>query len=150
MTNVIFVCQGNTCRSPMAEFVMKNLVKKAGMAYKIGVSSAGVAAKEGKDISEGTRTVFEKYHIPFTEHKSTQFKAEDYAANDYIIGIDRGNVDDILKIVGGDAEQKIYLLMDFTDEKKEVTDPFISGDYDGTYTDILKGCQALLTKICRE
>lgn len=147
-TQILFVCTGNTCRSPMAEFVMKYLVRKAGLEEKVYVASAGCSVPEGKDISKGTRGILEKYAIPFEERKSAQFVASDYDVYDYIVGIDSGNVDGILEIAGGDPKGKVHLLMEFTGEAREVNDPFATKNYDKTYEDILEGCKALLGRLC--
>ncbi len=147
MTRVLFVCTGNTCRSPMAEFVMKDLVMKAGLSESIYIASAGCSVPEGKDISKGTRGILEKYQIPFEERKSVQFTKEDYDKYDYIMGIDSGNVEAVLEITGGDPKQKVHLLMEFTGENREVNDPFSTKNYDKTYDDILLGCRALLDHI---
>ena len=126
---------------------MKDLLRQAGLSDNVSVASAGCQATEGKDISNGTRRILEKYQIPFEEHKASQFTAEKYAAYDCIIGIDRGNVEDILEITGGDPDGKVHLLMEFTGEARDINDPFVTKDYDKTYEEILAGCRALLEQL---
>ncbi len=147
MTKILFVCKGNTCRSPMAEFVMKELLRQAGLGDSVDVASAGCQAAEGKDITGGTRTILERYGIPFETHRSAQFTAADYDTCDYIVGIDQSNVDGILQIVGEDPGGKVHLLMEFTGDARDVNDPFATKDYDKTYEDILAGCTALLKRL---
>lgn len=147
MVRVLFVCKGNTCRSPMAEFVMKELVREKKFDQEIQIASAGCQASEGKDVTNGTKNVLEKHQIPFTEHKSAQFRAEDYGTYDYIIGIDQSNVDGILDIIGDDPKEKVHLLMKFTGKARDVNDPFATKDYEATFVDIHQGCKSLLNHI---
>ena len=147
MTRLLFVCTGNTCRSPMAEFVMRHLLETDGLVDSVAVASAGCQATEGKDISKGTKTLLMEQHVPFTPHAATQFAKEHYEHYDYIIGIDKSNTDGIREIVGGDPQGKIHLLMDFAGENRDVNDPFATGDYRKTYEDILLGCKSLLNHI---
>ena len=146
MKTIIFVCKGNTCRSPMAEFIMKELVKKAGLAAKITVKSAGWQAKENKDISSATKEILTKNNIPFAEHKSSRFTAEDYERADYVVGIDNESIDGIKEICGVVAD-KTRLLLSYAGEERDVYDPFTDGNYAATYEDIFRSCQGLLREV---
>ena len=147
MIKILFVCQGNTCRSPMAEYVMKNLLEKNGLANSVMVASAGCQATEGKDMSKGTKAVLTEQGIPFGVHQSAQYTAEHYVNYDYIVGIDTSNVEGVLGISGDDPQNKVHLLMDYAGESRDVNDPFATKDYNKTYDDILAGCKAMLKHI---
>ena len=150
MVKILFVCSGNTCRSPMAEYIMKDLVKKAGLGEELTVASVGCRATLGKDITGKAKAILEQYKIPFEEHKAAQFTAADYAMYDYIIGFDQNNVDDITEIAGGDADGKVQLLTKHARSPRVVNDPFATGDYDKTFADIRRECKAWLKFLCPE
>ena len=144
MTKIIFVCFGNICRSPMAEFVMKHLVARAGLEKNFLIESAGCHPSIGTPMSEGTARELRKNKIPFTRRTSEQLNSWDYEYFDYLLGLDRSNVRDIKDICGGDPDKKIFLLMDFAGEHRDVADPWYTDDYAATYDDCLIGCAALL------
>ena len=147
MKKVMFVCFGNICRSPMAEFVMKNLVEKAGMSDEILIKSAGTHPDVGTPMSHGTRTQLTLHEIPFSKKTSVQLNKSDYEIYDYIIGLDKSNVEDIKYIFGSDPENRVHLLLDFAGEHRDVDDPWYTDDFATTYVDVLKGCKALLYKL---
>ena len=147
MTKIIFVCFGNICRSPMAEFVMKNLVARAGFEKDFAIESAGTHPSVGTPVSEGTVGELRKNNVPFTRRTSKLLLADDYARFDYLIGLDRANVRDMKEICCGDPDGKIFLLMDFAGFHRDVADPWYTDDYETTYRDVLVGCEALLEKI---
>ena len=147
MTKIIFVCFGNICRSPMAEFVMKHLVAEAGLEKNFVIESAGTHPSVGTPVSEGTVGELRKNNISFTRRTSKQFIASDYKRFDYLIGLDRANVRDMKEICGGDPDGKIFLMMDFAGEHRDVADPWYTDDYETTYRDVLIACAALLEKI---
>ena len=151
MIKIMFVCFGNICRSPMAEFVMKHLVKQAGLDGKVLIESAGTDPSVGTPMSEGTRRELRANNIAFNSRKtSAQFTKADYRTFDYIVGMDRNNVLECDNICGGDPDNKIYLLLSFAGENRSVADPWYTDDYETTYVDVLKGCTALLEVIKRE
>ena len=150
MTKIIFVCFGNICRSPMAEFVMKNLIRRAGMAEKFLIESAGCHPSVGTPMSEGTARELKKNSVPFTRRTSKLLLESDYKKFDYLVGLDRSNVRDMKEIFGGDPDGKIFLLMDFAGEHRDVADPWYTDDYAESYRDILIGCQALLENLRRK
>lgn len=147
MIKVLFVCLGNICRSPMAEFVFKNMVAEKGLADKFVIASA---ATEGFNemchagIHQGTRKKLQQMQIPFEEHYSRKLRPADYAYFDYILAMDNNNVEDILEIVGPDTERKIYRLLDFIAMPRNIRDPWYTGNFDETYDDIMLGCEAFL------
>ena len=148
MTKIMFVCFGNICRSPMAEFVMKDLISKAGLSNKIIVKSSGCHAEVDTPIYSGTREQLRAHNIPFNKNKrSIQLLKTDYKIYDYIVGMDRSNIDDMKYIFYDDPDKKVHLLLDFVGEHRDVADPWYTDDFETTYADVLKGCEALLEKI---
>lgn len=147
MKKIVFVCFGNICRSPMAEFVMKHLVTKAGRTKDFLIESAGCHPSVGTPMSEGTAHELKKNNIPFTRRGSKLLLESDYKKFDYLIGMDRSNVWDMKDLFGGDPDGKIFMLMEFAGEHRDVDDPWYTDDYATTYRDVLVGCEALLEKI---
>ncbi len=148
MVKILFVCHGNICRSPMAEFVMKDMVRKAGLENQIFVDSKACRRDElGNDTYFGTKAVLRERGIPFSKRKARQITKEDYDAYDYIIGMDMENMRDLARIMGGDSAGKIHLLLDFVGEHRDVADPWYTGDFDTTYEDVSKGCERLLQRL---
>ncbi|MBE8949861.1 MAG: low molecular weight phosphotyrosine protein phosphatase [Quinella sp. 3Q1] len=149
MTKIIFVCFGNICRSPMAEFVMKYLVVEAGLEENFLIESAGCHPSVGTPMSNGTAHELKKNKIPFTRRTSKLLLDSDYKKFDYLIGLDRSNVRDMKENFGGDPDKKIFLLMEFAGERRDVDDPWYTDDYAASYRDILIGCEALLEHVKR-
>lgn len=147
MTKIVFVCFGNICRSPMAEFVMKHLVARAGLAKDFLIESAGCHPSVGTPLSEGTARELRKNNVPFTRRTSKLLLESDYKRFDYLIGMDRSNVADMREICGGDPDGKIFLMMSFAGERRDVADPWYTDDYATTYQDVLLACEALLEQI---
>jgi protein-tyrosine phosphatase len=149
MRKIIFVCHGNICRSTMAEFVMKELVRRVGLENDIFVRSAATTREAiGGDTHPGTKAKLREKGIPFTKRQAVQLTSADYAACDYIVAMDQENLVGIRRILGADPEHKVHLMLDFTDAAHgEVADPWYTGDFEATYADVLRGCQGLLTEI---
>lgn len=148
MIKIMFVCHGNICRSTMAEFVMKDLVHKAGMDEQIFAASSACRRDEiGSDTHPGTKAKLRQMGIPFTKRRAVQFTQADYAEYDYIAAMDRENLRDIQRIVGEDTLHKVFLLLHFAGQEREVADPWYTGNFDRTYEDIWQGCQGLLEEI---
>lgn len=145
MKKVLFVCLGNICRSPMAEFVFKDLVKKAGLEDEIYIESAGTTNEPmGIDMHYETIQILKENNIEFGNKKSQRLKSEDYEKFDYILGMEERNVINIKRIVGADKDNKIYRLLDFSENPRDIADPWYTGNFDSTYYDILDGCQSFL------
>lgn len=145
MTNVLFICHGNICRSPLAEFVMKDLVNKKGLAEKFFIASAAVSSEElGNPIYPPVRKILEKKGIAYGNKTAAKVKSADYEKYDYLICMDKSNLRYLERIVGPDTKNKIYRLLDFTDSPADVADPWYSGDFSACEQDIDKGCNALL------
>ncbi len=147
-TSILFVCLGNICRSPMAEFIMKHIVTENGLSDSFIISSASTSAEEqGNGMHYGTRRVLTDKGIPFTQHYARRLTEKDYDKYDYIIGMDRNNIRDMTAFFGGDPKNKISLLLSFAGENRSVADPWYTGDFEKTYDDILLGCKALYQSI---
>ncbi len=150
MIKIMFVCHGNICRSTMAEFVMKDLVHKAGMDEQIFAASSACRRDEiGSDTHPGTKAKLRQMEIPFTKRRAVQLTQADYAEYDYIAAMDRENLRDIQRIVGEDTLHKVFLLLHFAGQEREVADPWYTGNFDQTYEDVLLGCQGLLKEISK-
>ena len=148
MIKVMFVCLGNICRSPMAEFVLKDMVKKQGLEKEFYIKSSATSSEEiGNDIHYGTRDKLIQNGIPFTKRKAVKLRAEDYKKYDYIIGMEKSNVINIKRIVGEDVDDKIYRLLDFSDTPRDIADPWYTGDFEATYRDVKNGCEGLMAYI---
>ena len=148
MIKILFICHGNICRSPMAEFVMKDLVRKAGLEDRFLIASKAARRDElGNDTHYGTKAKLRQMGVPFAKRRATLLDRSDYDAYDYLIGMDEENMRDMLRLFGGDPNGKIYKLLRFADEDRDVADPWYTGNFDETYEDVLKGCTALLRVI---
>ena len=148
MTRILFVCHGNICRSPMAEFVMKDLVERAGLAGTFSIASAATSSEEaGNPVYPPARRKLAEHGIQCAGKTSRQLRAEDYGKYDLLIGMDGRNLRNMERICGGDPEGKIHLLMDYTDRPGEVADPWYTGDFERAWQDILEGCERLLAHL---
>lgn len=148
MTKILFVCHGNICRSPMAEFVMKYLTAGRDDFY---ISSAATSAEEiGNEVHYGTVNILKKKGVPNPGHRAVQLTEADYDKYDYLIGMDSWNIRNILRITDGDFKNKVHKLLDFTSRGGDISDPWYTGDFDTTYNDVLEGCTALLKYIEEE
>ncbi len=148
MINVLFVCHGNICRSPMAEFVMKDLVKKAGLESEFHIESAATSTEEiGNSVYPPARRKLAEHGIGCAGKTARQLRRGDYVQWDYIVGMDEANRRNMKRICGGDPEGKITLLLGHTSHPREVADPWYTGDFERTWQDVLEGCTALLSKI---
>ena len=148
MKKILFVCHGNICRSPMAEFVMKNLVKESHLENQIQVDSAAANNDAiGNGMHRGTRAKLSEMQIPFDEHIARKLTASDGERYDLILAMDSENLYYMRRILKPDAHEKIHLLLEYAGEKRDIADPWYTGNFDETYDDIDKGCRALLEKL---
>lgn len=148
MTKILFVCHGNICRSPMAEYVMKDLVQKAGLEDQFEIASAATSTEEiGNPVYPPARNKLAQHGISCQGHAARQLKRADYGRWDLLIGMDQTNLRNMNRICGGDPEGKIHLLMDYTARPGEVADPWYTGDFETTWQDVLLGCSQLLQQL---
>ena len=145
MTRILFVCLGNICRSPMAEYVMKQMVKDAGLTHAVTVASAATSREEeGNDVYPPARRTLLAHGVPCPPRAATPLTRLDYAAWDRIIGMEMRNLTDMQRIFGGDPEGKLGLLLHYAGEERGIADPWYTGDFEATYADVCAGCAGLL------
>ena len=149
MTNILFICLGNICRSPMAEFVMRDLVEKAELSARFSIASAATSREElGNPVYPPARRKLVEHGIACEGHAARQLTRADYEASDLLIGMDRSNLHDIERICGGDPEEKVHLLMEYAGRPGgEVADPWYTGDFEATWRDVLAGYRGLLDEL---
>ncbi|HIQ74160.1 MAG TPA: low molecular weight phosphotyrosine protein phosphatase [Candidatus Cottocaccamicrobium excrementipullorum] len=151
MIRVLFICHGNICRSPMAEFVMKDMVRKAGLEQEFYIASAATSTEEiGNPVHRGTREKLKSVGISTAGKTAVQMKKKDYEDYDLLIGMDNWNIRNILRITGGDPENKVHKLLEYAGSSREVADPWYTGDFETTYRDVSEGCQGLLQQLKRD
>lgn len=148
MIKVLFVCHGNICRSPMAEFVFKDMVKQRGKEKEFLIESAATSTEEiGNRVYPPARRKLAEHGISCEGKTARQMRASDYRRFDLLIGMDRANLRNMQRICGGDPDGKIHLLLDYTDRPGDVADPWYTGDFDATWRDVEEGCRGLLNTI---
>ncbi|MDY4573892.1 MAG: low molecular weight protein-tyrosine-phosphatase [Intestinibacter sp.] len=148
MINIMFVCHGNICRSPMAEFVLKDMVAKRKISHNFHIESSATSREEiGNDIHYGTKNKLKKVGIPFTPRRATQITKSDYDKYDFILCMDNNNIRNLSRIIPNDKDDKIKLLLDFSNNPRNIADPWYTGNFEDTYNDIIEGCEALLNYI---
>ena len=142
---ILFVCHGNICRSPMAEFIMKDMARRAGCADRFVVASAATTTEElGNDMYPNAKEELKKHGIPFERRQARQLRRGEYADWDYIVAMDGENLYDIPALLGADPERKVRLLLSFAGDERPVSDPWYTRDFATAYRDISLGCKALL------
>ena len=148
MINIMFVCHGNICRSPMAEFILKDMVAKRKISHNFHIESSATSREEiGNDIHYGTKNKLKKVGVPFTPRKATQITKSDYDKYDFILCMDNNNLRNLSRIIPNDKDDKIKLLLDFSNNPRNIADPWYTGNFEDTYNDIIEGCEALLNYI---
>lgn len=149
MIKILFICHGNICRSPMAEFVMKDLVHRRGMDDVVHIQSAATSSEEiGNPVYAPARRKLEENGLDCKGKHAVQMTKQDYDRYDYLICMEDYNIRNMLRITGGDPDHKIHKLMEYTSEPVDIADPWYSGDFDTTYQQIEQGCTAFLDKLC--
>ncbi len=149
MIKILFICHGNICRSPMAEFLMKDLVKKEGLAEKFEIASAATSDEEiGNPVYPPVRELLSKRGIPCKGKAARQLRRDDYDRYDYFVGMDSANRRNMLRLFNGDPKGKVSLLLDYTDHPRDVADPWYTRNFITAEKDILEGCKALLQTLC--
>ncbi len=145
---ILFVCHGNICRSPMAEFVMKHMVRQAGLEEQFEIASAATSREEiGNDVYPPVKRLLTAKAVPCKGHSAHQITKAEFEYYDYIIIMDKYNLRNITRVVGEDKNRKISMLRDFTDTPGEIADPWYTGDFDLTYKQVTESCEALLRKL---
>jgi protein-tyrosine phosphatase len=145
MIKILFVCHGNICRSPMAEFVFRDMVIKRSLGDRFHIASAATSTEElGNPVHYGTVNKLKQYGISTAGKYAVQLKKKDYKEYDYLIGMEYQNIRNINRIIGSDPEHKVCRLLDFSDNPRDIADPWYTGNFDRTYDDIVEGCEGLL------
>lgn len=146
MIKILFICHGNICRSPMAEFVLKDMIKKDPvLAGKVLVESAATSTEEiGNPVHYGTRRKLAEHNITVAGKYAVQMTRADYNKYDLLLAMDSMNIRNIFRIIGSDPDEKVMCLLDLTENPRDIADPWYTGNFDDTYDDILEGCEALL------
>ena len=150
MMRILFVCHGNICRSPMAEFVMKDIVSRHGLAEMYQIESCATSSEElGHDMYPPAKEELRRRGVPFVRRSARRMTEEDYGRFDMIVAMDRENLRNMHRFVGNDPEGKVSLLMSHAGEDRGVDDPWYTGDFSATYRDVVRGCEAILREISR-
>ena len=145
MIKILFICHGNICRSPMALYYFRSLLKEKGLSGVIRADSAATSTEEiGNPVHHGTRAKLKQAGIPCEGHRAKQMTRADYKSFDYLIGMDTENIRNMQRLSGGDPDEKVYKLMTFAGSGSDVADPWYTGDFEATYKDVRKGCEGLL------
>lgn len=148
MIKIMFVCHGNICRSTMAEFVMKDIVRRNGCENDFLICSSATSTEEiGNDTHWGTKKILDEMKISYTKRRAVQLKKSDYEKYDFIIGMDSANIRNINRIIGSDSLNKVYKLLQFANIDRDVADPWYTRDFKATYDDVSLGCQRLFKYI---
>lgn len=149
MIRVLFICHGNICRSPMAEFIMKDMVAGAGLAEQFRIASAATSTEEiwngvGNSVYPPAKAKLREHGIDCAGKRAVQLTRGDYEKYDYLIGMDSANICNMHRMLGGDPEGKIFKLLSFAGAERDIADPWYTGDFEAAYADIVEGCQGLL------
>ena len=145
MIKVLFICHGNICRSTMAQFVFQDMVNREGISDSFYIDSAATSREEiGNPPHYGTVRKLNEVGVPVLNHQARQLTKNDYEKYDYFIGMDSANIRNMNRILGFDPEEKIHKLLDYTDRKGDIADPWYTGNFDVTYQDVLEGCEQFL------
>ena len=155
MIRVLFVCLGNICRSPMAEFNMKSIVSERSLSDRFYIASAATSTEEiwngvGNPVYPPAKRELAKHGISCEGKRAVQITKADYGKYDYILGMEERNIRNILRIVGKDPEHKVKLLLDYSDHPRDIADPWYTGNFEYTYRDVVEGCEGFLLYLERE
>jgi len=152
---IMFVCHGNICRSPMAEFIFRHIAEKRGLSRHFRVSSSATSTEEiwgdvGNPVYPPAKAELQKHGISCEGKRAVRLKKSDYAEYDIFVGMDSANIRNMHRILGDDSDGKIHKLLKFAGRDDDVADPWYSGRFDVTWKDIYEGCSALLEKLIRD
>ena len=144
MYKILFVCHGNICRSPMAEFIFNDLVKKHGISDVISESAATSTEEIGNGVHYGTASILRRLGIDYSKKRARQITRADFEKFDLIIGMDTANIRNLQRISEKHSDAKIHRLLEYTDNPRDISDPWYTGDFEKTYRDVLEGCEGLI------
>lgn len=145
MIRVLFVCHGNICRSPLAEYLFRDIITKRHEENNFYIASAATSREEiGNPVYPAARKKLKEHGISCDEKRAVQLTKSDYEKYDYLLGMEEWNITNIMRILGSDPECKVHRLLDFSDRPRDIADPWYSGDFDTAYEDIKEGCEAFL------
>ncbi len=148
MIKVLFICHGNICRSPMAEFILKEMVKEKGLEDSFQIASCATSREEiGNSLHPGAVAKLDEMGIPHHRRKAVQLKKEDYDRYDYLLCMDRWNINNIRRMIPYDPNHKIHMLLEYAGVKRDIADPWYTGNFDETYEDLIWGCQSFLEEL---
>ncbi len=151
MIRILFVCHGNICRSPMAEFVLRDMVERQGWAERVAVESAATSTEEiGNPVHPGTREKLRQAGISCQGKRARQIRPEDYERFDWIVGMDDWNMRNLRRRFPGDPKGKLHKLLDFCGTGSDVADPWYTGNFDATWQDVQRGCRAMMKQMEKE
>lgn len=151
MIKVLFVCHGNICRSPMAEFLFRRMVEQAGLSRQIQAASAATSTEEiGNPVYPPVRRLLAKHGISTEGKTAVQLRRQDYDRYDWIVAMDTENLWGIRRILGGDPAHKVFRLLELSDRPRDIADPWYTGDFQQTYDDLMEGCALLLDKVRKD
>ena len=151
MMRVCFVCHGNICRSPMAEFILKDMVARRGIADKFYIASMATSTEElGNPVHRGTKAVLHRLGISTDGKYAVQLRRDDYEKFDFFIGMDSANIRNMHRIFGCDKDEKIYKMLYFAGMSRDVDDPWYTGEFEKTYKDVCLGCEGFLEYLEKE
>ena len=148
MIKILFICHGNICRSPMAEFILKDMVARRGINDRFRITSAGTSSEEaGNPVYPPARRELAKHGIRCDGHHARKVRREDYGDNDYLIVMDTWKVRNLTRFFGGDPEGKVFKLLDFSDHPGDIEDPWYTGEFDTVFRQIREGCEGFLREV---
>lgn len=150
MNKILFICHGNICRSPMAEFVMKDLVSKRGLSHIFEIASAATSTEEiGNDVHRGTRQILAEHGVPCGHRKAVRITPDDYFYYDFLILMDQNNFKNLKWIISENPAPKVHFLLDFAKVHGDIADPWYTRNFEITYQDVLRGCEGLLSYLLK-
>ena len=155
MIRVLFVCHGNICRSPMAEFIFKDMVTRRGLSDQFYIASAATSTEEiwngqGNPVYPPARQELARHGISCEGKRAVQIQKSDYDKYDYLLGMEQRNIRNMMRILGRDPEHKVHRLLDYSNNPRDIADPWYTGNFDSTYRDVVEGCEAFLGMLMRE